>query len=284
MPTGTALGDYLRARRALLRPEDVGLPGSRRRRVPGLRREELAMLAGISSDYYLRLEQGRDRNPSAQVIDALARALRLDEAATAHLHAIAHPAAASRRPGAWHEHAPRSVELLIASWTNTPAFVQGPHMDVLAANAIASALAPTILTPGVNLVRATFLDPEVRRLRSDWEGVAAGVVARLRGLVGADVDDRHLSELVDELSASSDDFRRLWARHDVDVPTVPGRALHHPLVGPIELYTETFAITTAARQLLVVYHAEPGTPSDRALARLADLAAGEARRAAGRPA
>jgi transcriptional regulator with XRE-family HTH domain len=257
-----------------LRPEDVGLPASGRRRVPGLRREELAMLAGISSDYYLRLEQGRDQHPSAHVIDALARALRLDESATAYLHAISQPARPDRRPGA-RERAPRSVELLIASLPGMPAYVQGRHMDVLAANAMASALAPTILTPGVNLVRATFLDPAVRDLLGDWESIARGVVARLRGQVGADVDDPSVSELVDKLSASSEDFRRLWARHEVDFPTIPSRTWRHPLVGRIELMAETLAITDAAGQFLVITHAEPGSPSERALTRLSGIAAGE---------
>ena len=149
------------------------------------------------------------------------------------------------------------------------------YMDVLAANAIASALAPTILTQGVNLVRAAFSDPEVRSLRGDWEAIASGVVARLRGLVGTDVDDPHLAELVDDLSASSEQFRRLWARHDVDVVTLPTRVINHPLVGPIELLTETLAITAIEGQFLVIYHAEPGSPSQQALTRLAGMTAGE---------
>jgi transcriptional regulator with XRE-family HTH domain len=274
VPPSTALGAYLRARRALVRPEDVGLPGSGRRRVPGLRREELAMLAGISSDYYLRLEQGRNQHPSAQVIDALARALRLDEPATAYLHAISQPPRPGRRRRV-RERPSRSVELLIASLPDMPAFIQGRHLDVLAANAMASALAPTILTPGVNLVRATFMDPAVRELRGDWESLARGVVARLRGLVGADVDNPRLAELVDELSASSEDFRRLWARHDVDLPAIPSRTFRHPVVGPMQLMVETLAITDAEGQFLVVNHAEPGSPSELALTRLSRIAAGD---------
>jgi transcriptional regulator with XRE-family HTH domain len=274
MTPGTALGEYLLARRALLRPDQVGLPDSGRRRVPGLRREEVAMLAGISPDYYLRLEQGRDHHASPQVIDALARALQLDEPATAHLHALSQPAPARRRPEE-RERPPESIERLIASWPSTPAFVQGRYMDVLAANAMASRIAPTILTPGVNLVRATFLDPEVPRLLPDWETVARGAVARLRGLAGADVDDPRLAELVDELSGRSDRFRHLWARHDVDVATVPTRTINHPLVGPLELRTETLAITETAGQHLIIYHADPGTPSAHALTRLSRIAARE---------
>jgi transcriptional regulator with XRE-family HTH domain len=266
----SALGDYLRARRALVRPEDVGLRTSGRRRVPGLRREELAMLAGISPDYYLRLEQGRGHTPSAQVLDALANALKLDDPATAHLHAISRSSAPAGPDSP--ERAPHSVELLLASWPTTPAFVHGRRLDVLAANAAASALVPGVLTPGVNLVRAMFLDPSVRTLFDDWERVAASAVARLRGVVGADVDDPQLRTLVDELSGSSEDFRRLWERHDVGVVVLPTRTLHHPLVGRIDLLIETFSITSADGQLLVVDHAEPGSPSERALSRLSRLA------------
>jgi transcriptional regulator with XRE-family HTH domain len=207
MPS-TALGRYLRARRELVRPEEVDIKPVGRRRVPGLRREELAMLAGISSDYYLRLEQGRDHHPSAQVIDALARALQLDEQATAHLHALAQPAAA-RPPPDEPERAPSSIEQLIALWPTTPAFVVSRHLDVLAANALASAVS-AVFSPGVNLVRATFLDPEVRRSMGDWDNNAQSTVARLRGMAGLEVDDRRLAELVEELSAQSGEFRRLW--------------------------------------------------------------------------
>jgi transcriptional regulator with XRE-family HTH domain len=175
MARSTGLGEYLRARRALVRPEDAGLPARGRRRVPGLRREELAALAGISSDYYLRLEQGRDRHPSPQIIEAVARALRLDEDATAYLHGLAQPEVAPHRGPP--ERAPTSIEHLIASWRETPAFVQDRHLDILAANALASALSP-VFSPGVNLVRAVFLDPEVRRLNGDgWDRVAHSAVA-----------------------------------------------------------------------------------------------------------
>jgi transcriptional regulator with XRE-family HTH domain len=271
MAANAALSEYLRARRELVRPEDVGLPAVGRRRVPGLRREELAMLAGISSDYYLRLEQGRDHHPSAQVVDALALALQLDEDATAHLHALSHSAPARRRSQE-PERAPASIEQLIASWPNTPAYVQGRHMDVLAANALASALSPA-QRPGVNLVRAMFLDPEVGRLVGDWEGVARSAVARLRALVGPDVDDPRLHELVAELSVRSDQFRRLWARHDIEPAAVPTRIFNHPLVGHLELRAEKLAITGTEGQLLIVLHADPGSPSEYSLTLLAGMAA-----------
>ncbi len=187
---------------------------------------------------------------------------------------ISQPDAARHRPEQ-REQAPTSIEQLIASWPATPAFVQGRYMDVLAANAMASAVAPTVLARGVNLVRATFLDPEVHSLRGDWAALARGIVARLRGMVGTDLGDPHLAELVDELSASSEQFRQLWERHDVDVVTLPTHVVNHPLVGPIELLTETLAITATEGQFLIIYHAEPGSASEQALVRLAGMAAGE---------
>ena len=276
MRSRTALGQYLRARRELVRHEDVGLPNIGRRRVPGLRREELATLAGISADYYLRLEQGRDRNPSAQVIDALGRALQLDEDATVHLHALAQSSVPRRRPrqAEQPEQPPAWITPLIALWANTPAIVHGRRMDVLAANSLALALAPTVFTPGVNIVRATFLDPETRRLIGNWENVAPHAVARLRAGAGRDLEDPRLAELVGELSVRSDQFRRLWERHDIKPAPPPVRTFNHALVGSVELKAESLVITGADGQQLIVYHAEPGSPSERALAQLVDMAAG----------
>lgn len=194
--SATALGEFLRARREQLRPEDVGLAWSGRRRVRGLRREELAMLAGVSTDYYLRLEQGRDIRPSAPVVNALARALQLDEDATAHLHALA-----SRPPerprGSAHERAAAHVERLIATWSRTPAFIHDRYMDVLATNALITAITP-VLHPGANLIRATFLEPEIRKRLHDWDSVAAINVARLRSMAGADLGSPRLVKLVEE--------------------------------------------------------------------------------------
>ncbi|MER8161395.1 helix-turn-helix transcriptional regulator [Streptomyces sp. NPDC094472] len=264
------LGEYLRARRELVGPEDVGLPAVGRRRVPGLRREELALLAGISSDYYLRLEQGRDRHPSEQVLDALARVLRLDDDATAHLHRLARPAPRHRprRP----ERVPAGIQQLVLSWTRNPAFVQGRYMDILFANPLAIALSP-LCRPGVNVVRALFLDPEIREAHGS-ETATAGVVAGLRALVGPDVDDPPLAELVGELSVRSERFRRLWARHDVKPKAGAGTStFQHPQIGPIELSYEKLAVTGTEGQLLVVYHAAPGSPAEQALALLSGLAA-----------
>ncbi|MEH1166973.1 helix-turn-helix transcriptional regulator [Micromonospora sp. CPCC 205539] len=271
MSKAGSLGEYLRARRDLISPGDVGLPAHGRRRVPGLRREELALLAGISADYYLRLEQGRDRHPSAQVLDALARALRLDAEAAAHLHQLARPVPA-RRPARRPERVPVGIRQLVGSWTDTPAFVHGRFLDVLYANPVATELAP-IYTVGVNLLRAVFLDPSVPALYPASEAVAANAVAGLRSLVGAELDEPQLTELVEELSAGSERFRHLWARHDVTARAGGGiRLFHHPRVGELELRYEKLTIA-GTNQSLVVYHAEPGSPSTRSLRALARFAA-----------
>jgi transcriptional regulator with XRE-family HTH domain len=238
----TKVGEYLRARRELVRPDDVGIPVTSRRRVPGLRRDELAMLAGISTEYYTRLEQGRDHHPSAQVLDAVAHALRLDDDATAHLHALAKPTPRRRRRQRRPEHVQPSIQRLLDSWHHTPAFIQGRYMDVLAANALAETLSP-MFSPGVNLIRAAFLDPGARDLLLDWDTRVQGTVAGLRALTGPDVDDPQLAELVGELSVRSEDFRRLWSRHDVR-PQVGGgtHRMRHPQVGELELHYDKFQV------------------------------------------
>ncbi|GIF47704.1 transcriptional regulator with XRE-family HTH domain [Asanoa ferruginea] len=264
------IGEYLRARRELIRPEDVGLRDSGHRRVPGLRRDELAMLAGVSTEYYTRLEQGRDRRPSPQVLDAIARALGLDEDATAHLHALGAPQTPRRRRP---ERVRPGVQLLLDAWHTTPAYVQGPLQDVLAANRLAVALSP-IFTPGGNIIRSVLLDPAVQAFLPGWEERVGSLVAALRLMVGPDVDDPRLTDLVGELSVKSDLFRRLWSRHDAKPH--PGGGLHrmrHPIVGELELHYEKFAVTGADGQLLVVYRAAPGSPSADALALLGTLPA-----------
>jgi len=272
MDEGNSLGEFLRARRELVRPEDVGLPAMGRRRVPGLRREELAMLAGISIDYCVRLEQGRDQHPSEQVLDALAQALRLDADGTAHLYRLARPTPrrrTSRKP----ERVPSGIQQLVMSWSDTPAYVQSRHLDVLLANPLATALSP-IYARGVNQVRAAFLDPAVRALYRDWEKITASTVAGLRALVGDETRDARVAELVGELSVSSERFRRLWARQDVK-PTSSGIShLDHPQVGPLELRYEKLAVVGTEGQVLVVYHAEPGSASEQGLALLSGLAGG----------
>jgi transcriptional regulator with XRE-family HTH domain len=263
------IGEYLRARRELVHPEEVGIPNlSSRRRVPGLRREEVAMLAGVSSDYYVRLEQGRDQHPSQQVLDALARALQLDDDATAHLHRLAAPPTRRRRHSPRPERAPAGIVQLIESWGETPAYVQGRYMDVLAVNPLATALAPYYVK-GENLVRVAFLDARLRDMYEDWERIAETTVAGLRALVGPDVDDARLNELVGELSVRSERFRQLWARHDARPKRRGTTRIDHPLVGPLELSYEKLPIPDTDRQTLGVYHAAPGSASAQALALLA---------------
>jgi transcriptional regulator with XRE-family HTH domain len=271
MPEGNLIGEFLRARRELLRPEDAGIPQVDRRRVPGLRRSELAMLAGISTEYYVRLEQGRDRHPSALVLDALARALQLDEHATAHLHQLAAPAPSRTRPRRRTEKVPEQIEALLRSLARTtPAYVNDRLLNVLAANALATAVLP-LLSPGTNFVRAVFLDPVAAEVYDDVEARRAGAVATLRGFIGPDVDDPQLHDLVGELSVKSPDFRRLWSRHDIKPlrGAMPRFGLRHPQLGPLDLYHQKLEISDTGGQILGLLYAEPGSRSEQAVAMLA---------------
>ncbi|QKW23091.1 helix-turn-helix domain-containing protein [Kitasatospora sp. NA04385] len=267
--SGNRLGDYLRARRELVSPEQAGIPPGGNRRVPGLRREEVALLAGISPDYYLRLERGRDRNPSPQVLGALARVLRLDEVERTYLLglAAARPRAPRRkRP----EHVPARVHELLAQLP-FPAFVEGRAFDVLAANPMARALSPR-LRPGENRLRSLLLDPEERSFHRDWAGATADFVAALRTSVGDDTDDPRFVELVGELALSSARFRTLWARHDVRDLGGGTTTLHHPVVGELRLHRDKLPV---ADVILVVYYPDRGGDSDEKLRLLAALAADE---------
>lgn len=262
-----AFGQYLQARRQLVRPEDVDLRSYGRRRVAGLRREEVAGLAGISVDYYVRLEQGKDHHPSPQILDALARALRLDPPSTVHLHRLAQPAL---RPLV----SPRSTVVaeglsqLLVTLAHVPAFVQDRFMTVLAANPLAVALSPRN-EPGTNVLRAAFLDPAERELYEDWERVMEEATAGLRASVGERVNDPQLEALVIELSERSAYFLQLWGRHDVRPKVAGKRLLHHPVVGDLELFHEKLSVTGTDGHLLVIHHAEPGSSSEKALERLA---------------
>lgn len=266
------IGSFLRARREQVRPEDVGLPDYGRRRVPGLRREELAMLAGVSADYYVRLEQGRDQHPSEQVVDALARALQLDDDAAAHLHELARPAPRRRRRSpARVERVRPGLLRMMEQLTNNPAFVHGRRLDVLAANELSRALNPHCAPPN-NIVRSFFLEEDrMRDLYPDFDQIANDTVASLRASVGSDLDDPALTDLVGELSLKSERFRQLWARHVVHDKADGDKRFAHPLVGPVELRYESFTVNGAAGQILVVYHAEPGSPSAQALALLSSM-------------
>jgi transcriptional regulator with XRE-family HTH domain len=262
------LGDFLRARRERVRPEDVGLRMDGVRRTPGLRREEVALLAGISSDYYLRLEQGRDRNPSVQVLEALARVLQLDGAGTDHLLALAAPQPRHRRRPR-REVVPVGVAQLVAA-LDLPAFVEGRYFDVLVANDLATALSPRIRV-GANRLRDVFLDPAERALFRDWEDATARLVAGFRERIGADTDDPRVVQLVGELSLASERFRQLWARHDVKVPMGTHMRFVHPQVGELTLRCEKLAVSGTDGQLLAVHHADPGSADAEKLALLISL-------------
>src|SRR5579875_510912 len=262
-----ALGDYLRARRELVTPDQVGVPVMGVRRVPGLRREEVALLAGVSADYYLRLEQGRDRHPSAAVLESIARALQLDDDATAYLLSLGAERAGPRRRRARKEAVPTGIARLVDTLA-LPAFVEGRYFDVLAANALAAALSPR-LVPGGKRLRDVFLDPAEQALFPDWETTTAFLVAGFRQSVGTDTDDPRAVELVGQLSLASPRFRQLWARHDVHVREGAVMRIDHPMVGALRLNREKLAVSGTAGQMLVIYHPDAGTDAADKLALLA---------------
>ncbi|NKE59975.1 helix-turn-helix domain-containing protein [Lentzea sp. PSKA42] len=277
---GTPLGDFLRARREALTPRDVGLPEHGRRRVKGLRREEVAILAGVSSDYYMRLEQGRESSPSAQVVEAVAQALRLDAAATEYLWLLVQPSEAR----AWRrtDGLPVSVQLrqLMDGWSDSPAFVVGPALDILACNTMAAALHDSF-TPADNLARMVFLDPAGREFYRQWERAAYSCVAEIRAAYGQDPDSSRIAQVVAELSARSPEFADLWAQHNVKPKTQESKHLHHPRVGDLHIQFSTFTVSGAPYQHLVVYQAELASPTAEAFKRLrADADTASASRAA----
>ncbi|NEA98441.1 helix-turn-helix transcriptional regulator [Streptomyces sp. SID13726] len=272
MDSDNRLGLFLRARRALVRPEEAGLPAGSRRRVAGLRREEVAVLAGVSTDYYVRLEQGRERSPSAQVVDALARVLGLEDEATDHLHRLARPG------GSGHRARPETVGpallRMMEDWHRTPAVVLGRCLTVLAHNVLGGALFAGHAHSG-DLMRLVFLDPDAREFYPDWESVAVNAVAALRASAGTAHEDPLMIATVGELSLRSEEFRRLWARHDFRRKTHESKRFRHPLVGELTLDYESLTVNSAPDQQLVVYQARPGSPSEQALALLGSLAAAE---------
>lgn len=259
-----ALGDYLRSRREQIRPEDVGLLGGSRRRVAGLRREELALLAGISSDYYLRLEQGRDKNPSAQVLEALARALQLDIKGTEYLHQLAGQTGTHWEQGDLEEAVDGLGELI--DQFPMPAIVANRYQDVLAANAVARALAPAF-EPGENFLRWRLLEPAARDFFVDWDEATDIAVSGLREVAGSYPDDPRLRQMIDELSSASERFRELWARADVGYR--PGIThVRHPRVGELYLHRNRLHVPHSGGQHVITFRADPGSASERALEEL----------------
>ena len=265
-----ALGDYLRARRQQVRPEDVGLMPGTRRRVAGLRREELAMLAGISAEYYLRLEVGRDKNPSAQVVEALARTLRLDIKATKYLHHLANPIISH-----WDQcvlDAPAEGLDELIDQLPLPAVVASRYQDILAANPVAQALSPGF-APGQNFLRWRLLDPAARELYVNWEDATDAAVGGLRELAGAVPDDPRMQALIGELSAASPRFREAWACANVGY-RLGVLHMRHPQVGDLYLSPNQLIVPhvpNAVGQHVLIYRAEPGSDSARALEKLRSL-------------
>ncbi|WP_200301978.1 helix-turn-helix domain-containing protein [Streptomyces adelaidensis] len=267
------LSEFLRTRRARLKPEDVGLPMfGRHRRVPGLRREELAQLAGVSVAYYTRLEQGNGRNVSAEVLDAIARALRLNAAEHAHLTHLAKPKAHKKKPSARPQQVRGALRQLIDTLDGIPAYVTGRRSDILVWNRMAAAVFgdwSELPAQDRNWARMVFLRPDYRDLYIDWDQKAADIVSHLRMDAGCHPDDPQLSALVGELSVKSEEFRRLWATHDVKEKSHGVKRMRHPLVGDLTLSFESFGLPDDPEQSLITYHAEPGSPSADALRLLA---------------
>lgn len=277
--TQSEIREFLTSRRAKVSPEGSGLPWyGDNRRVPGLRREEVALLAGVSAVYYTRLERGNLKGVSETVLNAVARALQLDEAERAHLFDLARSAHATtavrRRPNK-----PRvrpSVQRVLDAMTAAPAYIRNGRGDILAANQLGYALYSELYKNSarpVNTARFVFLDPHAADFLVDWERVATDVVAVLRSEAGRDPYDRDLAELVGELSLQSAEFRTRWAAHDVRFHDKGTKRLHHPIVGDLTLTFETMQITSDAGLTMAVYTAEPGSKSEQALSLLASWAA-----------
>ncbi|MFI7641679.1 helix-turn-helix transcriptional regulator [Nonomuraea sp. NPDC049400] len=268
---------FLKSRRDKITPEQAGLPAYGQRRVSGLRRGEVAMLAGVSVEYYTRLERGNLGGVSDSVLDALAQALRLDDIERDHLYALARaanarPARARRRPAGAAVRA--SVLRIIEGLHDQPAYVRNNRMDILAANPLARALhCECFEQEPANTCRFVFLDPRAARLYPDWERVARDGVGVLRVEAAKNPYDRELSNLIGELSTRSDAFRTLWGAHDVHVFTEGTKRFHHPVVGEMELTHESLDLPGDDGLSITVYSADPGTPAADALKLLASWAA-----------
>lgn len=271
---------FLSTRRAKITPEQAGLPvyGGARRRVTGLRREEVALLAGISSEYYTRLERGNATGLSEGVVEGLAHALQLDEAERAHLLDLLRAAATTRpprrRPSA--QRVRPTVQRVLDSMSGTPAFVLNARLDILATNALGHALYSPVLADPVsppNNARFAFLDPHATEFFREWSKVANDTVALLRAEVGRDPYDKALSDLIGELSTRSDEFRTRWAAHNVRIHTTGVKLIHHPVVGDLDLPFESFPLASDQSQSLVTYTAGPGSPTQDALNLLASWSA-----------
>jgi transcriptional regulator with XRE-family HTH domain len=276
MSNSDEIRDFLASRRARITPEAAGLPVyGGKRRVPGLRREEVALLAGISVEYYTRLERGNARGVSESVLEGIARALQLDDAEQAHLSDLVRATnttrAPRRRPA--QQRVRPSVQRILDSMTGVPAFVQNGRLDVLYANELARALFPHMASARgdvtTNAARFIFLDPLAPDFYKEWSAIANDVVALLRAAAGRDPYDRALSDLVGELSTRSEDFRVRWAAHNVKFHRTGLKHFHHPVVGDLELTYEALEPPGDPGQTIFAYIAEPNSTSHEALNLLA---------------
>jgi transcriptional regulator with XRE-family HTH domain len=272
--------EFLTSRRGRITPEQVGVASYGARRVPGLRREEVAVLAGVSAPYYTRLERGDMHGVSDGVLDALARALRLEDAERAHLFDLARAAQPTLTP-------PRrravkrpirpSVQHILDAMTGAPAFVRNGRLDILAANALGLALYSQMLsrdgTLPVNSARYIFLDPRARDFYVDWEKAASDCVAVMRSEAGRDPYDRCLSDLVGELSTQSTEFRTLWAAHNVRQHITGTKHFHHPVVGELLLTYDRLDLVADPGLTIFTYTADPGSREEKALRLLGSWAA-----------
>ncbi|MFH9825262.1 MULTISPECIES: helix-turn-helix domain-containing protein [Streptomyces] len=270
------LGDFLQTRRSQLSPDEAGVPTyGERRRVPGLRREELALLAGVSASYYARLEQGHSLNASPEVLDAIARALRLDESERRHLHDLARSAKPHRRRRPAPERVTQATTQLLDALGHVPAIVIGRRSDVLAWNRLGHALFAGHLDPGApdipaqrpNMARLVFLDAHTRDLYADWPSKARAVVGNLRLVAGKYPQDAALHTLLGELSARSEDFASMWADHRVKACAVAEYEMRHPLVGSLTVTQQTWSQESGPS--IVAATAAAGSPSRAALDLLA---------------
>ena len=273
------LGQFLRSRRERLAPADVGLrglpgfSGRGQRRVPGLRRDEIAMLAGISVSYYGRLEQGRELSPSSRVLEAVGRALRLDQADMEKLRQLGQPPARRTRPPARVERVRPHLRQLIESWTRTPAFIIGHAQDLLATNALTDVLYSDFAQPD-NVLRMLFLDPAAKAFYRNPERMKRHAVADLQRAAANTPDDPRIVELTGELSVRSNEFRSLWVREYTAVPPCDTKQIRHSIVGEMELRHESLDIRNAPGQQLIILQAEPGSASADSLALLGSVGAG----------
>lgn len=273
---------FLTTRRARITPDQVGLVTTGARRVPGLRRSEVATLAGLSVEYYARLERGQIAGASSGVLEALARALQLDETERAHLFDLARAADGVPTSGRARRRSPtkaasrHSLQWALEAITDAVAFVRDPHQNLLATNTLGRAFYSPVIGDGgrtPNLARFQFLDPASRDFYPDWDLFAQMCVGIMRAEAGRDPHDRGLQDLVGELSTRSETFRRLWAAHDVRTHGAGTKRFHHPLVGELTLVYEELAITAEPGLALLIYTAEPGSPSAERLRILASWAA-----------